>query len=128
MDELTLPSFELDCRDWLVADPAESGLPEEVAGAPVLAVLSTAIVERGQLYSVGAVLSLGLFDNEGRAEAPDGIHQLDDADSDGRLVRYVVPAPGSQLGLLAEFTLDDFSGSELRARIEALMASFRWAG
>ena len=44
MDELTLPAFELDCRDWLVAEPGEAGLPEEVGGAPVLAVLSTAVI------------------------------------------------------------------------------------
>jgi hypothetical protein len=127
MDELTLPSFELDCRDWLVADPAETGLPEEVAGAPVVAVLSTAVIDRERLYSVGAVLSLGLLDEDSQSATEIGVRQLDDAGSDEGLVRYVVPAPGSQLGLLAEFTVDDFSGPELRGRIEALMASFRWA-
>jgi hypothetical protein len=127
MDELTLPAFELDCRDWLVAEPAEAGLPEEVAGAPVLAVLSTAVVERDELHSIGAVLSLGLLDDDDAIITSDGISQLVDIDADGRLVRYLVPAPGGQLGLLAEFTVDDCAGPVLRARVEALMASFRWA-
>ena len=126
MDELTLPAFELDCRDWLVAEPAEAGLPEEVAGAPVVAVLSSAVVERDQLYSVAAVLSLGLID-EGFPESTDGARQLLDPEVDAQLVRYVLPAPGGQLGLLAEFTLDEFAAPVLRARVEALMASFRWA-
>ncbi len=126
MDELTLPAFELDCRDWLVAEPVEVGLPEEVAGAPVVAVLSTAVMERDELHSVGAVLSLGLLDDD-VSEFADGISRLVDTEGDARLVRYVVPAPGGQLGLLAEFTLDEAAGPTLRARVEALMASFRWA-
>lgn len=126
MDELTLPAFELDCRDWLVAEPAEAGLPDEVGGAPVLAVLSTALVESDELYSVGAVLSLGLLDDDGVNPA-EGISQLVDVDTDSRLVRYLVPAPDGRLGLLAEFTVDDHAGPTLRARVEALMASFRWA-
>ena len=128
MDELTLPAFELDCRDWLVIEPAEAGLSEEVAGAPVLAVLSTALVEHDELFSIGAVLSLGLLDDDDYVETSDGISQLVDIDSDGRLVRYVVPTPSGRLGLLAEFTVDDCAGPVLRARVESLMASFRWAG
>ncbi len=131
MDELTLPAFELDCRDWLVAEPGEAGLPDEVGGAPVLAVLSTAVIEENELLSVGAVLSLGLLDDELPNEADDhpatGISQLVDADGDGRLVRYLVPSPDRRLGLLAEFTIDELAGPALRARVEALMASFRWA-
>jgi hypothetical protein len=129
MDELTLPAFELDCRDWLVAEPGEAGLPDEVGGAPVLAVLSTAVIEDDQLFSVGAVLSLGLLDGElpVEGEPSTGISRLVDADGDGRLVRYLVPSPDRRLGLLAEFTVDDFAGPALRARVEALMASFRWA-
>jgi hypothetical protein len=127
MDELTLPAFELDCRDWLVAEPAEAGLPEEVGGVPVLAVLSTAVIERDELYSVGAVLSLGLLDDDG-SEPADGISELVDIDPDGRLMRYLVPAPDGRLALLAEFTVDIAAGAALRARVETLMASFRWAG
>jgi hypothetical protein len=127
MDELTLPSFEMDCRDWLVVDPGEVGLPEEVAGSPVVAVLSTAVIEDETLYSIGAVLSLGLLDDDDRSEPTDEISELIDPDGDGRILRYVVAAPGRQLGLLAEFTLDDFAGSALRSRVEALLASFRWA-
>jgi hypothetical protein len=127
MDELTLPAFELDCRDWLVAEPVEAGLPEEVAGAPVVAVLSTAVVERDQLYTVGAVLSLGLLDDDAVPDLEGGISRLVDTEGDAQLVRYVVAAPGGQLGLLAEFTLDDAAVPTLRARVEALMASFRWA-
>jgi hypothetical protein len=127
MDELTLPAFELDCRDWLVAEAAGVGMPEEVAGAPVLAVLSTAVIERDELYSVEAVLTLGLLDDDG-VEPADGISQLVDIDADGRLMRYLVPAPDGRLGLLAEFTVDVSAGPPLRARVEALMASFRWAG
>jgi hypothetical protein len=130
MDELTLPAFELDCRDWLVAEPGEAGLPEEVGGAPVLAVLSTAVIEADELYSVGAVLSLGLLDDESGESDDGGISQLVDSEGDadsGRLVRYLVPAPDGRLGLLAEFTVDDLAGPALRARVDALMASFRWA-
>jgi hypothetical protein len=130
MDEITLPAFELDCRDGLVAEPVEVGLPEEVAGAPVLAVLSTALVERDGLSSIGAVLSLGLLDDESadRDIGPGVVRRLVEPDSDGRLIRYVVPAPGGRLGLLAEFTVDDLARPELLARVEALMSSFRWAG
>ncbi len=126
MDELTLPAFELDCRDWLVAEPESVGLTEEEAGAPILAVLSTAIIERDELYSAGAVLSLGLLDDD-TAEPGATMSRLTDEDLDDRLVRYLVAAPGGRLGLLAEFTVDEDAGQALHARIEALMASFRWA-
>jgi hypothetical protein len=126
MDELTLPAFELDCRDWLVAEPEAVGLTEEVAGAPVLAVLSTAVIERDELYSAGAVLSLGLLDGEG-LEPGATVSRLAADDIDDHLVRYLVAVPGGQLGLLAEFTVDQEASSALHARIEALMASFRWA-
>ena len=45
MQDLVLPSFEMDCRDWLVATPDGTGIPEEVDGAPLLAVLSTAVID-----------------------------------------------------------------------------------
>ena len=37
-----LPAFELDCRDWLIATPDDGSVPEEVAGAPVVAELGEA--------------------------------------------------------------------------------------
>jgi hypothetical protein len=40
-------------------------------------------------------------------------------------VRYLVPSPDGRLALLAEFSIDG-DGFEVRRRIEALMASFRW--
>jgi hypothetical protein len=40
-------------------------------------------------------------------------------------VRYLVPSPDGRLALLAEFTMDGDT-VEVRQRIEALMASFRW--
>ena len=58
----------------------------------------------------------------------DGISELVDIDPDGRLMRYLVPAPDGRLALLAEFTVDIAAGAALRARVETLMASFRWAG
>jgi hypothetical protein len=47
-----------------------------------------------------------------------------DPDADERSVRYLVPSPDGRLALLAEFSID--GGGEVRQRIEALMASFRW--
>ena len=41
--------------------------------------------------------------------------------------RYILPTPDGQLALLAEFTVTGSADVEIRARIEALMASFRWA-
>jgi hypothetical protein len=40
-------------------------------------------------------------------------------------VRYLVPSPDGRLALLAEFSADS-GDREVRQRIEALMASFRW--
>ncbi len=62
--ELALPAFQMDCRDWLVMTPGETGLPDEVAGAPLLAVLSSAVVGVDDFRSVSAVLTLGLLDED----------------------------------------------------------------
>ena len=56
-NEIALPAFQMDCRDWLVITPSESGLPEEVAGTPLLAVLSTVVLDSSDFRSVSAVLT-----------------------------------------------------------------------
>jgi len=59
---LALPTFQMDCRDWLVIAPGETGLPDEVAGTPLLAVLSTVVLDADDFRSVSAVLMVGLLD------------------------------------------------------------------
>ena len=49
--DVVLPAFEMDCRDWLVVTPSPDGLPEEVGGAPLLAVLSTAVFDETNFQS-----------------------------------------------------------------------------
>jgi hypothetical protein len=126
---LELPAFELDCREWLVATPDDGSVPEEVAGAPVVAVLSTAVINVNELTPASAVLSIGLLDepvDSVRLDPDSPVAELIDVDVSAGSARYVVPAPGGQLALLAEFT----SGGncvELLQRFEQLMASFRWA-
>jgi len=65
-EELALPAFQMDCRDWLVITPEETGLPDEVGGTPLLAVLSTAVIDVEDFRSVSAVLTLGLLDEGSR--------------------------------------------------------------
>jgi hypothetical protein len=126
---LELPAFELDCRDWLVATPEDGSVPEEVGGAPVVAVLSTAVIDMDNLAPASAVLSIGLLDEpveSVRLDADSPVAELIDVDVAGGSARYVVPAPGGQLALLAEFT-GGSNCAELLKRFEQLMASFRWA-
>jgi hypothetical protein len=141
--EITLPAFALDCRDWWVIKPDEAGLSDEVAGAPVLAVLSTAVVSGGILHSASAVLSLGLLDDpddpaDDLLSDPGGASSVLTSipgscgisrvcEPDSRLVTFVVPSPDGRLGLLAEFSVEESAGPELLARVDALMLSFRWA-
>ena len=63
MKDLVLPAFAMDCRDWLVITPTQAGLPDEVAGAPLLAVLSTAVLGADSFRSASAVLTVGLLDD-----------------------------------------------------------------
>jgi hypothetical protein len=127
--DVVLPAFEMDCRDWLVVTPDEAGIPEEVGGAPLLAVLSTAVIDSDDLTSASAVLTVGLLDDD----APPAVPAFDDSvaaevielDPDERSVRYLAPSPDGRLALLAEFSVDSNS-AEVRRRIEALMQSFRW--
>jgi hypothetical protein len=62
--ELNLPTFALDCRDWLVTTEAENVMAEHADAAPVVAVLSTALVVGDELVSAQAVLSLALLDED----------------------------------------------------------------
>jgi hypothetical protein len=127
--DLVLPAFELDCRDWLVVGPQEAGLPDDLAGAPLLAVLSTVLIDEDLAEATGA-LTVGVLDDGEtlplRQVAPGApAYELDDQ-SDAGTRRYVMPAPGGHhLALVAEFVVAD-GRAELGRRVEQLMASFRW--
>lgn len=126
--DLVLPAFQMDCRDWLVVTPGEAGIPEEVAGAPLLALLSTAVIGVADMSSASGVLTVGLLDDDAPPAVPMYgcvAAEVIDADGDDHSVRYLVPSPDGQLALLAEFSVEG-NTTEVRQRIEALMASFRW--
>jgi hypothetical protein len=132
MRDLVLPAFAMDCRDWLVITPSQAGLPEEVGGAPLLAVLSTAVVGADDLRSASGVLTVGLLDADiptkpvpGSAVAVELVE--DDWSRTEASHRYLLPAPEGQLALVAEFSTPDGTDAEVVERIEALMASFHWA-
>ena len=132
MTDLVLPDFEMDCRDWLVVTPAEAGLPDEVAGSPLLAVMSTVVLDDETFVPASGVLTVGLLDQDLPPSRPIGgpdcvAAELLDEPGDGGGVRYLMPAPDRRLALLAEFTLSEGSSPEAVGRIESLMASFRWA-
>jgi len=128
--DLVLPAFEMDCRDWLVVGPAEAGLPEDVAGAPLLAVLSTVVISDDLEEATGA-LTVGMLDEdedlEVREVAPGGsAFELVEQFLTPGTRRYIMPAPGEQhLALLAEFVVG-VGRDELDARVDRLMQSFRW--
>jgi hypothetical protein len=131
MKDLVLPAFAMDCRDWLVVTPSQAGLPDEVAGAPLLAVLSTAVLGEASFRSASAVLTVGLLDSDIPTRAVAGgsvAAELLDGDEPSDSLRYVLPTPDGQLALLAEFTTPDGADADVVERIESLMASFRWAG
>jgi hypothetical protein len=132
MADLVLPAFEMDCRDWIVLSPGDAGMPDDVAGSPLLAILSTVIVEEDVLEAKGA-LSVGLIDGADEldtvAVAPGGpVHELVGMDATPGTLRYVIPAPnGAPLALVAEFVVgQDSSDLELQDRVHKLMGSFRW--
>jgi hypothetical protein len=131
MKELVLPAFEMDCRDWLVVTPAEAGLPDEVAGAPILVMLSTLVIGDDSLREASGVLTIGLLDDDTpptRPVAQDSVAaELLDMDGPTDSLQYVLAAPDGNLALLAEFTMPDGSEGEIVRRIESLMTSFRWA-
>src|SRR3954471_12422565 len=127
--DLVLPAFEMDCRDWLVVGPAEAGLPEAVRRAPLLAVLSTVLIDHDLEEATGA-LTVGVLDDddlEFRAVAPGAAaYELVDEPSTPGTRRYVMPAPGGhRLALLAEFVVG-VGRIELTRRVDDLMRSFRW--
>lgn len=132
MHDLVLPTFVMDCRDWLVVTPDDAGLPDEVAGAPLLAVLSTVLIEDGQFRPASAVLTVGLLDDDlppnVAVSGGEVARRLLDPEEDLRVRRYLMPAPDGRLGMLAEFTLPDGPDPALEQRVDTLMASFRWAG
>jgi hypothetical protein len=129
--DLVLPAFEMDCRDWMVVSATEAGLPEDVHGAPLLAVLSTVVIDDDIREATGA-LTVGLIDEDEildiREVSPGAAaHELLDDDSTPGTRRYVMPAPGGHhLALLAEFVVGRDNGDELAHRVERLMESFRW--
>ena len=130
MQDLVLPSFEMDCRDWLVATPDGTGIPEELDGAPLLAVLSTAVIDADGLRPASGVLTVGLMDDDVHAvrtfdDSPAA--EIVDEWSDADVLRFVLPAPTGPLALLAEFTLPQGHDREVIDRVETLMRSFRWA-
>jgi hypothetical protein len=131
MKDLVLPAFEMDCRDWLVLTPAQAGLPDEVAGSPLLAVLSTLVIGDDNLREASGVLTIGLLDDElpsTRPVARDCVAaELVDADAPADSLQYVLATPDGNLALLAEFTMPDGMDGEVVRRIELLMKSFRWA-
>jgi hypothetical protein len=131
MNDLVLPSFEMDCRDWLVVTPDEAGLPNEVAGSPLLAMLSTVVIGTDSFTPASGVITVALVDEESPESRPvpgGGVAaELVDPDADEFGIRYVLPTPNGRLALLAEFAMPEGRDPEITARVEDLMRSFRWA-
>jgi hypothetical protein len=131
MQDLTLPSFEMDCRDWVVVTPDEAGIPDEVAGTPLLAMLSTVVIGQDSFSPASGVLTIGLVDDGTPAARPmDGgsvAAELVDPDADEFGMRFVLPTPDGRLALLAEFAMPEGRDPEIVERVEDLMRSFKWA-
>jgi hypothetical protein len=131
MQDLTLPSFEMDCRDWVVVTPDEAGIPDEVAGTPLLAMLSTVVLGTDRFTPASGVLTIGLLDEQSPASVPiDGggvAAELVDAEPDEFGMRFVLPTPSGRLALLAEFAMPEGRDPEIVERVEDLMRSFKWA-
>jgi len=131
MADLVLPAFEMDCRDWIVLSPVDAGMPDDIAGSPLLAVLSTAVIEDDVLEAKGA-LSVGLLDGAEEliteAVSPGApVRELIESDATPGTHRYVIPSPnGAPLALVAEFVIASDSEDELEQRVQRLMRSFRW--
>lgn len=129
MADLVMPAFEMDCRDWIVLSPGDAGVPEEIAGSPLLAVLSTVVIEDDLLEAKGA-LTIGIIDEDEPLQTcsvtpGSPVQELVDQDASPDSMRFVMPAPNGQpLALLAEFVVD--GNTELETRVRRLMSSFRW--
>jgi len=91
------------------------------------------VFDETNFQSASGVLTIGWLDDESRERSQAGVAELLDPDGqvdgepEGSSMRYLVPSPDGQLGLLAEFTLGERPDIEILSRVEALMASFRWA-
>ncbi len=131
MQDLTLPSFEMDCRDWVVVTPDDAGIPDEVAGTPLLAMLSTVVIGTDRFTPASGVLTIGLLDDETPAAVPidggDVAAELVDPEQDEFGMRFVLPTPSGRLALLAEFAMPEGRDPEIVGRVEDLMRSFKWA-
>jgi hypothetical protein len=131
MTDLVLPAFEMDCRDWMVISPTDAGMPEDVAGAPLLAVLSTVLIDTDLREATGA-LTVGLMDDDEDLDMREvmpgsAAFELVGMDATPGTRRFVMPSPnGHRLALLAEFLASGDEHDELAERVERLMASFRW--
>lgn len=130
--DLSLPTFALDCQNWLIRSEADSALSEEVDGLPVLAVLSTALIGHGDLESASAIFSLGLMDDteldlitrSAGCDVPE-VYVHETAWNDGH-ARFVIPTSDSELAVIAEFSSERDPSPELVERFRDLMSSFRW--
>jgi len=130
MQDLVLPNFEMNCQDWVVVTPDQSGLPDELHGAPLLAVLSTVVLGPDTFSPASGVVTVGLADDEAVVRPPEEdcvAALLVDGESADTEMRYVVPTPDGKLALLVEFALPDGPEAEIVDRVESLMRSFRWA-
>ena len=130
---IALPAFELDCRDWLIATEEDGVLDEEICEGPVLAVLSTVVIEEQQFFPATVVLSVALIDEPYREYLgidAQGFHsddRLADVEWEQGNARYFAPSPDGGLALMAEFSSPPRPPSELAHRFHRLMGSFRWA-
>ncbi|TAM92254.1 MAG: hypothetical protein EPN43_02840 [Jatrophihabitans sp.] len=132
MSELVLPAFHLDCRDWVVVAPEEVGLSDEVDGPPVLAVLSTVVLDDGSFRPARGVLTVGVLDSEVPCRSLGACvarRIVDEAAGDcaEESRRYLMPAPEGELAVVADFALADDADGAIIDRVESLMRSFRWA-
>ena len=135
MTDVVLPAFEMDCRDWIVVRPAEAGLPEDEAGVPVVAMLSTSVIE-DDIHEATGSITIGLMDPSDELDditvgpvSPGAVaHEMLEDEPGTR--RYLVPAPSNpaeqRLALLAEFSVPPHAAAEFDRRVAALMDSFRW--
>jgi hypothetical protein len=132
--DVELPEFTLDCRDWLVATEADRVFDDEICEGPVLAILSTVVIEAGRFHAATAVISLALLADEFRIDSQFSAagftadRKLSDADWETGHARYVAPAPSGNLALVAEFSSESDPPMELTARFHELLASFNWVG
>ncbi len=136
--DLSLPTFALDCQNWLITSELSTsgadGVPsEDMDGIPVVAVLSTALIGTSDLESASAVFSLGLMDADvdleplvdaTAADAPE-VYIHETAWAEGH-ARFVIPAADAYLAVIAEFCSDRNPSPELVDRFYALVSSFRW--